>query len=101
MSLFLHRSGVLKGAGAGAGDASTIWHCDRTADDVYELDTADFSTVRSAGSPSSGPYGIGGNASTIWHCDSSAVNNYELDTADFSTVRSASSPSFSPSGIGG
>jgi len=81
--------------------ASVIWHCDFDTDDVYELDVADFSTVRSAGSPSSTPRGIGGNASTIWHCDRTADDVYELDTADFSTVRSASSPSSFPSGIGG
>ena len=24
------------------GDANTIWHCDRGTDQIYELDTSDF-----------------------------------------------------------
>ena len=52
------------------GDASTIWHCDANARDVYELSTTDFSVVRFANSPATYPFGIGGDASVIWHCGS-------------------------------
>lgn len=61
------------------GDANTIWHCDASADLIYELSTTDFSVVRSAASPSSSSSGIGGDANTIWHCDYNADLIYELD----------------------
>ena len=62
------------------GNSSVIWHCDNTANKVYELSTTDFSVVRSAGSPSIRPYGIGGDSSVIWHGDSNADKVYELGT---------------------
>ena len=52
--------------------------------------------VRSASSPSTGPYGIGGGSTVIWHCDSDTDKVYELSTTDFSVMRSASSPSTGP-----
>lgn len=67
------------------GDASTIWHCEDTTNQIYELDPSDFSTVRSSGAPSSEPYGVGGDDSTIWFCDFSYVR--EISTADLSSIR--------------
>ncbi len=58
------------------------------------------SSLRSANTPSTTPYGIGGDSSAIWHCDGNG-NVYELSTSDFSTLRSASGPSTTPYGIGG
>ena len=73
------------------GDSDTIWNCDNSSDNIYELDTSDFSTIRSASSPSSSPNGMGGDSNTIWHCDLTSGRVYELD-ADapiISTVGSA------------
>jgi len=83
------------------GDPSVIWHCDASADKVYELSVTDFSVIRSSASPYTWPFGIGGDPSVIWHCDTGQDRVYELSTADFSVVRSTSSPSTSPTGIGG
>ena len=70
-----------RGWGIG-GDSSVIWHCGTSTDKIYELDTSDFSVIRSAYGPAGLVRGIGGNSSVIWHCGNNYPRIiYELDTA--------------------
>jgi hypothetical protein len=57
--------------------------------------------IRSAGSPSSEPSGIGGDSNTIWHADKNVDRIYELNTVDFSVIRSSASPGSNPGDVGG
>ena len=61
------------------GDSNTIWHNDANSDQIYELDTSDFSVIQQAASPYSNPSGIGGDANTIWHNDTGLDQVFELD----------------------
>lgn len=86
------------------GDRNTIWHSrgflpnGARQDLIYELDTDDFTEIRSAGAPEfeDGFWrpagGIGGDADTIWfasHKTAAQTNGkiHELSTADLSEVR--------------
>lgn len=84
------------------GTGSILWHSETLNDRVYELDTNDFSVIRSDKSVgyNGNPNGVGGDSSTIWCCSQYTRKAYELSSSDLSIIRSYSSPS-SMYGAGG
>lgn len=88
------------------GTEAVIWAStaplDDSIDEIRELSTTDFSTVRSAEAPgtSGGGLDIGGDATTIWFADWVTAIAYKLSVTDFSVIRSTS-VGISYTGIGG
>ena len=64
--------------GIGLDSADSIWHADRAAEYIYQLDQSG-ATLSQFASPSSFPTGIGLDSSdSIWHADATAESIYQL-----------------------
>ena len=97
LSQFASPSGQPRGIGLDSTDS--IWHADRGADSIYQLDQSG-ATLSQFASPSGFPQGIGLDSSdSIWHADRSADSIYQLNQSG-ATLSQFASPSGGPTGIG-
>ena len=78
-----------------------LYHCDSSADKIYELNIDTKASISNVSSPGAAPYGVGGINDRLYHCDYSSDKNYELNIDTLATINTVSSPSSRPSGIGG
>lgn len=87
------------------GDTNTIWmvrHIVDESPELYELDSEDFSIIRSSTVVPENASGIGGDSDTIWYTDySNPEFIIEIETENLTEVRRVEHPGDSSGSIGG
>lgn len=80
-------------------DGRTLWHSDKGANLIYQIDPATGTVIRSFASPDADSSGLAFDGRALWNTDFNADLIYQIDPATGRVIRSFASPSSEPAGL--